>query len=74
MIFLAHEPGPPTNLVSSLRKGRCRKIDVPDFPANTVRHRDWIRSLIAEANVAHELHHLDIPDPPRGFNVVVHTA
>ncbi len=32
------------------------------FPANTVRNRDWMRSLIAQADVAHELHHLDIPD------------
>jgi predicted kinase len=35
---------------------------VLDFPANTVRQRAWMRSLIAEAKVAHELHHLDIPD------------
>jgi predicted kinase len=35
---------------------------VLDFPANTVRWRSWMRSLIAEANVAHELHVLDLPD------------
>ncbi|WP_309182992.1 ATP-binding protein [Bradyrhizobium sp. Ash2021] len=35
---------------------------VLDFPANTVRNREWMRSLIAQADVAHELHHLDIPD------------
>ena len=35
---------------------------VLDFPANTVRQREWMRSLIAEAQVAHELHLLDIPD------------
>lgn len=35
---------------------------VLDFPANTVRNRDWMRSLISEANVAHELHLLDVPD------------
>jgi predicted kinase len=35
---------------------------VLDFPANTVRWRAWMRSLISEANVAHELHVLDIPD------------
>ena len=35
---------------------------VLDFPANTVRYRNWMRSLIAEANVAHELHLLDVPD------------
>ena len=35
---------------------------VLDFPANTVRWRSWMRSLISEANVAHELHVLDVPD------------
>lgn len=35
---------------------------VLDFPANTVRNRGWMRSLIAESNVPHELHWLDIPD------------
>jgi predicted kinase len=35
---------------------------VLDFPANTVSHRDWMRSLITQANAAHELHLLDVPD------------
>lgn len=35
---------------------------VLDFPANTVRWRSWMRSLIDEADVAHELHVLDTPD------------
>lgn len=35
---------------------------VLDFPANTVSHRDWMRSLIAQAGVAHELHLLELPD------------
>src|SRR5262245_33587301 len=35
---------------------------VLDFPANTVKWRSWMRSLITEANVAHELHVLDVPD------------
>jgi predicted kinase len=35
---------------------------VLDFPANTVSHRNWMRSLITAANVAHELHLLDVPD------------
>ena len=35
---------------------------VLDFPANTVRWRTWMRSLIEEAHVAHELHLLDTPD------------
>jgi len=35
---------------------------VLDFPANTVKWRSWMRSLITEADVAHELHVLDFPD------------
>jgi len=35
---------------------------VLDFPANTVSNRYWMRSLITQANVAHELHLLDVPD------------
>jgi predicted kinase len=35
---------------------------VLDFPANTVRWRSWMRSLIIEAGVAHELHVLNVPD------------
>jgi predicted kinase len=35
---------------------------VLDFPANTLRNREWMRSLIAQAGVAHELHHLDVLD------------
>jgi predicted kinase len=35
---------------------------VLDFPANTVDCRGWMRSLISKANVAHELHYLDVPD------------
>ena len=35
---------------------------VLDFPANTVNWRRWMRSLITEANVAHELHFLDVSD------------
>lgn len=33
-----------------------------DFPANTVRDRLWLQSLYKAANVAHELHYLDMPD------------
>lgn len=33
-----------------------------DFPANTVSWRSWTRSVINEADVAHELHVLDVPD------------
>jgi predicted kinase len=35
---------------------------VLDFPANTLRWRGWMRSLIFDAQVAHELHVLDVPD------------
>jgi predicted kinase len=35
---------------------------VLDFPANTVSNRNWMRSLITRANVAHELHALDVSD------------
>jgi predicted kinase len=35
---------------------------VLDFPANTVKWRSWMRSLIDEADVANELHVLDVPD------------
>jgi predicted kinase len=35
---------------------------VLDFPANTVRWRSWMRSLISEAHVNHELHVLEFPD------------
>jgi predicted kinase len=35
---------------------------VLDFPANTVKWRSWMRSLINEADVAHELHFLDVSD------------
>jgi predicted kinase len=35
---------------------------VLDFPANTVAWRVWMRSLVRESDVAHELHVLDIPD------------
>jgi predicted kinase len=35
---------------------------VLDFPANTVSSRSWMRSLIGQADAAHELHLLDVPD------------
>ena len=35
---------------------------VLDFPANTPTQRAWMRGLIDEAKVAHELHLLDMPD------------
>jgi predicted kinase len=35
---------------------------VLDFPANTIAWRSWMRSLISAADVAHELHFLDVSD------------
>jgi predicted kinase len=35
---------------------------VLDFPANTVRNRNWMRSLIDQSGANHELHFLDIAD------------
>jgi predicted kinase len=47
------------HIVDILRQGLSIVLD---FPANTVRNRNWMRSLITQANVAHELHLLDVPD------------
>jgi predicted kinase len=47
------------HVVDILRQGLSVVLD---FPANTVKNRDWMRSLINEAQVAHELHLLDLPD------------
>jgi len=35
---------------------------VLDFPANTLASRRWMRRIFEEANAAHELHFLDVPD------------
>ena len=47
------------HVVDILRQGLSVVLD---FPANTVKNRDWMRSLIAQAKVPHELHLLDLPD------------
>jgi predicted kinase len=47
------------HVVDILRQGLSVVLD---FPANTVKNRNWMRSLITEARVAHELHLLDLPD------------
>ena len=47
------------HIVDILRHGLSVVLD---FPANTVSNRSWMRSLIAQADAAHELHLLDIPD------------
>ena len=47
------------HVVDILRQGLSVVLD---FPANTVKNRNWMRSLMTEAEVAHELHLLDLPD------------
>ena len=47
------------HIVDILRHGLSVVLD---FPANTVGNRNWMRGLITEANVVHELHLLDVPD------------
>ena len=47
------------HVVDILRRGLSVVLD---FPANTVKNRDWMRSLISQAEVPHELHLLDLPD------------
>ena len=47
------------HIVDILRQGLSVVLD---FPANTVTWRKWMRSVITEADVAHELHVLDVPD------------
>ncbi|MBV9833590.1 MAG: ATP-binding protein [Alphaproteobacteria bacterium] len=47
------------HIVAVLRAGLSVVLD---FPANTPVQRGWMRGLIDEAQVAHELHLLDVPD------------
>jgi predicted kinase len=35
---------------------------VLDFPANTLANRRWMRGIVEDADAAHELHFLDVPD------------
>ena len=35
---------------------------VLDFPANTVKSRDWFRSMYGRANASHQLHFVDTPN------------
>ncbi|MGY2047441.1 AAA family ATPase [Methylobacterium sp. JK268] len=35
---------------------------VLDFPANTPESRAWMRGIIRQATVSHQLHHLDVSD------------
>jgi len=45
------------HIVDILRHGLSIVLD---FLANTISNRNWMRSLITEANVVHELHLLDV--------------
>src|SRR6516165_12746415 len=47
------------HIIDILRQGLSVVLD---FPANTVRNRTWMRSLIDQSGAAHELHLLDVPD------------
>jgi predicted kinase len=47
------------HVVDVLRQGLSVSLD---FQANTVRVRSWMRSLITQADAAHELHLLDVSD------------
>jgi predicted kinase len=47
------------HVVSLLKAGLSVVLD---FPANTLLTRGWMRGMFEEANAAHELHFLDIPD------------
>ena len=47
------------HIVDILRQGISVVLD---FPANTVKSRAWMHSLMTGADVAHELHLLDVPD------------
>ncbi len=45
------------HVVSLLREGLSV---VMDFPANTIRQRQWLRGVFETANAAHELHYVDV--------------
>ena len=47
------------HIVALLRSGMSVVLD---FPANTPIQRQWFRQLIGRAQVAHELHYLDVSD------------
>ncbi|MBE9156542.1 ATP-binding protein [Nodosilinea sp. LEGE 06152] len=35
---------------------------VLDFPANTIKSRQWMKAIVERAGVAHVLYYLDVPD------------
>ena len=49
-----------TEHISALLAGGASVV--LDFPANTLKVRNWARQLFEQAGVHHQLHYLDIPD------------
>ncbi|MBT3701729.1 MAG: ATP-binding protein [Alphaproteobacteria bacterium] len=47
------------HIVSMLKEGLSIVLD---FPANTLRQRQWLHGLCDAAQVSHQLHFLDVPD------------
>jgi predicted kinase len=47
------------HVVSLLKAGLSVVLD---FPANTLASRGWMRGIFEDADAAHELHFLDVPD------------
>jgi predicted kinase len=47
------------HVVSLLKAGLSVVLD---FPANTIATRSWMRGIAEEADAAHQLHYLDVPD------------
>jgi len=47
------------HIVDLLRRGVSMVLD---FPANTLRQREWMRGLITRTGAPHELHYLVVPD------------
>jgi len=47
------------HIVSLLNAGTSVVLD---FQANTIESREWMMAIIRETGVAHQLHHLDVPD------------
>jgi predicted kinase len=48
-----------SHLVALLKAGVSIVLD---FPANTPSHRAWMRTIFEQAQSAHQLHFLDVPD------------
>ena len=48
-----------SHIIDLLRRGVSLVLD---FPANTVRQREWMRALIEKTNAPHELHYLNVSD------------